>query len=89
MFDENSNKCLKIYKGYTMITFWLLIVAAVICCFMGFAEEMWIIDVMPLLDGLAFLIVGIFAACVHLVVNMLIIQFLNNVQIIREKIEEK
>lgn len=71
-----------------MITFWLLIVVAVICSIQGFTENMWIVDETPLIDGLLFLIVGIFAACAHLVINMLILQFLNNVQIIREKIEE-
>lgn len=88
MFDETSNKCLRIYKGYTMITFGLLIVVAVICSIQGFTDNMWIVDETPLIDGLLILIVGIFAACAHLVINMLILQFLNNVQIIREKIEE-
>lgn len=88
VFDEKSNKCLKIYKGYIMITFWLLMVVTVICSIQGFTENMFIVDATPLIDGLLILIVGIFAACAHLVINMLILQFLNNVQIIREKIEK-
>ena len=38
-------------------------------------------------DGIICLAAGVVGGYINLVVNMLVIQFLNNVQIIREKIE--
>lgn len=88
VFNEKSDMCLKIYKGYTKIMFGLLIVFAFILAFKGYNCDIDITN-SYMLDAFILFIVGIFAACAHLVVNMLIIQFLNNVKIIREKIEEK
>lgn len=87
MFDERSEKCINIYKGYTIVMFWLYVVAAVVLCIVGWCDCIWITD-SAFLDGLILLAGGLFIAFAHLVVNMVIIQLLTNIQIIREKIEK-
>ena len=79
MFDERSGKWIKIYKGLTIALFWLFIAFGILAGieyggFFGF-----------ILGALA----GGFVGFIQLVINMLIIQFFNNVQIIREKIESR
>ena len=87
MFDEKSEKWIRIFKRYTQVLFWLLIAAAVICCFMGWGERIEIVF-LPFLDGIILLVLGVFAACAQLVVNMMFINHLNNIQMIRERIEK-
>lgn len=86
MFDETSGKWIKIFKGYAVAKFWLYVIAGAIMCFVGWSGELrWIDD--GFLDGIIWLAGGFLLAYVQLVVNMLIIQLLNNIQIIREKVE--
>ena len=87
MFDEKSGKWIQIFKGYTKVMFWAYIAMGVVLFFAGLAGELYWIDG-EFIDGIAGLLCGAFAAFVHLVVHMLIIQFLNNVQVIREKLEQ-
>ena len=88
MFDERSEKWIKIYKNITVIMFWLYVAAGVAMFFMGLDGWFgWLDD--GFLDGLIGLAAGVGVGYITLVVNMLVIQFLNNVQIIREKIENK
>lgn len=87
MFNEKSNQWIKIFKGYTKVMFWICIVAAVILCILGWCDCFWITNSI-FIDGLILLACGVFAAFAQLVVNMLIIQYLNNVQVIREKVEK-
>jgi hypothetical protein len=87
MFDERSEKCMNIYKGYTKVMFWLYVVAASVLCIVAWCDCIYITD-SAFLDGLILLTGGLFVAFTHFVVNMLLIQLLTNVQIIREKIEK-
>ena len=91
MFDERSEKWIKYFKTVTIIAFWFWIV------FGGWAafDNCWNCDVFDIyiadgwFIGSALLFLGSFAiGFTQLVTNMLIIQFLSNVQIIREKLEK-
>ena len=86
-FDEKSSKWIQWYKNITIVLFWIYMLAAFITGCAAWADNLWITDD-PFLDGLICLAGGCVVAFVQLVVNMLIIQLLNNVQSIREKLEE-
>lgn len=81
LFDEKSGRWIKNLKAFTMLMFWLYIAAGVILFLAEVSESAGI--------GLVCLLVGVLLAFVQLVLNMLIIQLLNNVQTIREKLEQK
>ena len=86
MFDERSGKWIKILKGHAQVMFWLYMLAGVIMCFVGWSGELdWVDE--GFLDGVICLAGCALVAYAQLVVKMLVIQFLNNVQIIREKVE--
>lgn len=87
MFNEKSSKWIGFFKCYTIVMFWLCIVADVIMCFVGWSGVLWWTE-SDFIDGLICLIGGVFVTFVQLVLNMLIIQLLNNIQIIRENIEK-
>lgn len=92
MFDERSEKWIRIYRGITIVIFWICVVGGVLggigdatSGFLDFGlggDDDGILDLMVWVLG-----IGGYG-CVQLVVNMLIIQLLNNVQIIREKVEK-
>ena len=86
MFDERSEKWIRIYKNITVIMFWLYVAAGVIMFFLGLSGDIDLLDG-GFFDGLMGLAAGVICGYIHLVVNMLVIQFLNNVQVIREKLE--
>ncbi len=86
MFNEKSSIWIKIYKTITLIIFWLYVLAGVVMFFMGLDGSLWWIDG-GIIDGIIGLAGSFIAGYITLVVNMLIIQFLNNVQLIREKLE--
>ena len=86
MFDEKSPKWIRIYTSYTKVLFWLYIIAGAMMCLAGWSGELDLIDE-GFIDGLVGMAGFGLIAFVHLTVNMLIIQFLNNVQLIREKLE--
>ena len=86
MFNEKSSIWIKIYKTITLIIFWLYVLAGVVMFLMGLDGSLWWIDG-GIIDGIIGLAVSFIAGYITLVVNMLIIQFLNNVQLIREKLE--
>ena len=92
MFDEKSEKWIRIYKKITIAAFWCWsvfgILAAIDNWFIWevfdiflFGGEFW--------GGVLLLLCGFGIGFGQLVINMLVIQFLNNVQLIREKIENK
>jgi len=64
----------------------IFVIASVILCIVAWCEEIYITD-SPFLDGLIFLVGGFFVAFGHFVCSMLIVQFLDNVQTIREKLD--
>ena len=93
MFDEKSTKWIKIYRGITIVIFWICVVGGLLggigdatAGFLDFGlggDDDGFLDLIVWVLG-----IGGFG-CIQLVVNMLIIQLLNNVQIIREKIENQ
>ena len=80
MFDENSEAWIRIYKSITVVLFWIFNISGLVAGIVVGGSN-FIVCIMLLLAG-------VFLACIQLVVNMLVIQFLNNVQIIRKKIEQ-
>ena len=90
MFDEKNGKWIKIYKKITVVLFWLFVALGVFAFFDNWlGGEFFNSNYFGyFLDGILLLAVFICVGYVQLVSNMLIIQFLNNVQIIREKIEK-
>lgn len=91
MFDEKSEKWIKIYRGVTIALFWLLIgfgiLAGIGDASAGFLDIGIGGDDDGFFDFILWALAGGFAGFIQLVTNMLIIQFLNNVQIIRGEIE--
>lgn len=89
MFDERSDKWIKIFKGYTVVMFWLYMIAGIVLGILCLSGELELIDRgsegAEVVGFIICLVGGFFLAYAKLVVNMLIIQFLNNVQIIRKK----
>ena len=85
MFNEKGNRWLKLFKIYTIVMFWIYVAGAVVMCICGWSDVLWWIS--PFLDGIICLTGGSLVAAAHLISNMLIMQFLNNVQIIRERVE--
>lgn len=78
MFDETSGTWIKIYKVVTHIVFWLFMVGGVYTFIRGFSTY----------AAMSFYGIGIaLGGFIYLATNMLIIQFLNNVQTIRETLE--
>ncbi len=92
MFDERSEKWIKIYKGITVTLFWIYIIFGVIAGIgdssTGFLDIGIGGDDDGFFDFIVWVLASGFVGFFQLVANMLIIQFLNNVQIIREKIEK-
>lgn len=87
LLNEKSQLCIAIYKGFTKAMFFLYLLVAFFFCILAWSSNVFLTG-SPFLDGIIFLVGGLIIAVVHAVVNMLIIQFLNNVQIIRKKIEK-
>ena len=88
MLDEKSEVWIKYYKTFTIVMFWIFLFASIIMCFIGWYGNALYITDLPFFNGIICLLIGAFVAFGHLIVNMLIIQFLNNVQLIREKVEK-
>lgn len=80
-FNERSDEWIRIYRGLTIVMFFLLIVAGFVggIVMTSEFENGWMF--------FAFFIGGSLLGFLQLVVNMLFIQLLNNVQEIRKKLE--
>ena len=87
MLDERSSVWVKLFKIYTLIITWLFALATLICAIAGLTEGICITEE-PALDGLILLVGGAIITVSQLLGNMLIIQLLNNVLIIRDKVEK-
>lgn len=85
MFDETSKKWIERFKTFVLTMFWLYLAAAVVLCICGWSDCFWITDT-AFMDGIIFLAGGTLIAFGHLLLGMVIVQLLNNIQIIREKI---
>jgi hypothetical protein len=93
MFDEKSGRWIKIYKILTIITFGICIAFGILAG-IGDASASFLDigiggDDDGFFDFIVWVLIGGIVGFWQLVPNMLIIQFLNNIQIIREKIESK
>ena len=95
MFNEKSSKWIRIFKVITIALFFCFIIAGLLLglddgyCVFDF--ELCNVEIVGSEFGclMVWLLIGIAAAFIQLVVNMLIIQLLNNVQTIREKLEKE
>jgi hypothetical protein len=93
MFDEKSGTWIKIYKVLAILMFFGFI-ALGIWAGIGDSSSSFLDiglggDDDGFRDFIMWVLVGGIVGFCQLVTNMLIIQFLNNVQIIREKMESK
>lgn len=88
MFDERDEKWISWLKNYIVALFWIYVAASVVLCIMGWFDCFYIVG-SPFVDGLIFLGGGLVFAFFHLTIGMLIIQFLDNVQFIRNNIKNK
>lgn len=89
MFNEKSEKWIKIYKTITIVAFWCWVAVGAYAAydnyFVGNIFDIYIGNYF--LSSVILVLCGLAVGYAQLVVSMLVIQFLNNVQIIREKIE--
>ena len=87
MFDEKSTKWIKLYKMFIIVSFWVLLLGGVL---LGILDCACVIDVIyeDGIDVVVWSLAGATIAFWELLCGMLILSFLNNVQIIREKIEK-
>ena len=91
MFDEKSCKWIEIYKCLTVIAFFVFIVFGIVAGIGDAADSFLDLDLggcTIVFDFLVWAIAGIIVGFIQLVTNMLVIQLLNNVQIIRQKVEK-
>lgn len=90
MFDEKSCKWIKVYKCLTVIAFFVFIVFGIVAGIGDAMNSFLDLDLggcTIVFDFLVWAIAGIIVGFIQLTFNMLVIQLLNNVQIIREKAE--
>jgi hypothetical protein len=80
LFDEKSGVWIKIFKALTILLFIIIVIGSII----------YAIEDSPggFFGGLLVVIAGVAIGFVFVAGNMLIIQLLTNIQIIREKIEK-
>ena len=89
MFDEKSSRWIRIYRLVAITVSWIFVISGLVsayCCWyfdgiFGIGDSWFVI--------VSLAICGFVVGYIHLVINMLVIQFLNNVQIIRQKIEKE
>ena len=88
MFNEKSAKWIKIYKIFVIVSFFVLLLGGVL---LGILDVTCVVDIMydDGIDLVIWTLSGVITAFLELVCGMLILNFLNNVQIIREKIEKQ
>lgn len=88
MFDEKSDKWIRIYKHWSLTCFAILILGGIIFGILDLTATVDILYDDNILDLLLWTILGIVFGFSQLVYSMLIINFLNNVQIIRVEIDK-
>lgn len=94
MFNERSSVWLDLYKGILIVSFWLLCAGIVLYLILGIlafgaAEDVTAINGRLVLLFFAKLLGFILGTFLWYVVGMLSLNFLNNVQLIRENLENK
>ena len=93
LFNEQSERWLKFYKGITITVFFIIAILGLIAGIDDMTGFLYVFDGDILsgdefIDFMAWVLIGEAAAFCYLVVNMLIIQFLQNVQMIRKRLEK-
>lgn len=90
MFDEKSCKWIHFYKVITIVTFFAFIVFGIIAGIGDASCEFLDKDLGgdTFFDFVIWVLAGGAVGFIQLAFNMLVIQLLNNVQIIREKLEK-
>ena len=92
MFDVKSDCWIRFYKTLTIILFFLFVVFGIVAGIGDCSSEYLDIgiggDDDGFLDLFVWILSGSFLGFSQLVANMLIIQLLNNVQLIREQVEQ-
>jgi len=93
LFDERNTRWLKFYKVITITTFFIIALLGLIAGIDDVTGFIYLFDVDILggdgfLDFMAWVIIGELTAFCYLVVNMLAIQYFQNVQAIRKSLEK-
>lgn len=85
-YDASSPLWIKIFRVYAIVFFWLTAIGGLV---FGILDDAAVIDIFYE-DGYGWLVwgaVGVLYAFIGYVINMLIINFLHNIQKIREVLE--
>lgn len=89
-FDETSDKWIRFFRGLTILTFFLFVIAGILGA-IGDASQLFLDFDLGGGEGpadfLVWIVCGVGGGIFELVVNMLFIQLLNNVQAIRKRME--
>ncbi len=88
MFNEKSAVWIARYKKWVVVNFWVLLIGGII---LGIGDLTTYIDILwgdSILDLLLWPIVFAILAYFELLFGMLVLNLLNNIQTIREKIEQ-
>ena len=94
MFNEKSSIWLDLYKGIIIVIFWLLCAGMILYLILGIlafgsVENTAIINGRTVLFFFAELLGFIIGTFLWYVVGMLSLNFFNNIQLIRENLEDK
>ena len=94
MFNEKSSIWLDLYKGIIIVIFWLLCAGIILYLILGIlafgsVENTAIINGRTVLFFFAKLLGFIIGTFLWYVVGMLSLNFFNNIQLIRENLEDK
>ncbi len=94
MFNEKSSIWLDLYKGIIIVIFWLLCAGIILYLILGIlafgsVENTAIINGRTVLFFFAELLGFIIGTFLWYVVGMLSLNFFNNIQLIRENLEDK
>ena len=94
MFNEKSSIWLDLYKGIIIVIFWLLCAGIILYLILGIlafgsVENTAIINGRTVLFFFAELLGFIIGTFLWYVVGMLCLNFFNNIQLIRENLEDK
>jgi hypothetical protein len=93
MFNEKNDCWIKIYKAIVIAIFFIWVIFGVVAGIGDATSEYLDVGIGGdddlFLDFFVWVAIGTFVGFVHLASNMIMIQFLNNVQVIRKKLEGK
>ena len=82
-FDENNGRWISIYKGITIFLFFALIIGGIV---FGIIDNDQGIIIWSYLALFIWPLIGIVCAMIEFTLNMLLIQVIQNVRLIKEKL---